>query len=335
MRQKINIPANFRRITLIFLVVAFLSSACTSLSNNRPLDETPILITNTPVISAGIGILGDSTSDEYQADDARGGEFGKTTLNWMEQLVKNRDLNFGQWGTWDEPRRTGYEYNWARSGATIRSMITSGQHTGLAQQVADGKVSIVFIWIGNNDFHLKNGSYEEIYNGTLSDAELQEKIDGMASDIETAMDTILQAGDVKMGIVTIADQGIAPLAHVLFPDTRKRRRVTEAIASLNAKIAELAEARGVLVLDSNAVGKSLFARVDITGHIKIAGQKIFVLKKGNDPHSLQLADDSGHAGTVLSGMIANSIFIDPFDTAFGLDIPPLTDEEIVQNAGMK
>ena len=90
----------------------------------------------TPMPIKGIGIMGDSNSDEYRADDNRGGEYAPTTLNWMEQLVLSRELNFGPWGTWGGPRRTGYEYNWARSGATAHSLITSGQHTGLAQQVA-------------------------------------------------------------------------------------------------------------------------------------------------------------------------------------------------------
>jgi hypothetical protein len=30
----------------------------------------------------GFGVLGDSSSDEYQADDNRGGAYAATTLNW-------------------------------------------------------------------------------------------------------------------------------------------------------------------------------------------------------------------------------------------------------------
>lgn len=103
---------------------------------------------------SGIGVLGDSNSDEYRADDNRGGTYAATTLNWMEQLVLSRGLNFGPWGRWGGPRRSGYKYNWARSGATVRSMISFGQHTGLARQVANGEVSHVFMWIGSNDFHI-------------------------------------------------------------------------------------------------------------------------------------------------------------------------------------
>jgi hypothetical protein len=48
----------------------------------------------------GIGVIGDSLSDEYQADDYRGYEYAPTTLNWIEQLVKSRRMNFGTWNTW-------------------------------------------------------------------------------------------------------------------------------------------------------------------------------------------------------------------------------------------
>src|SRR5262245_53914065 len=133
-----KLPTDFRRIVFTIIVLIFLAGAC---SPARP-SATPVAIApvqNTPAVTAGIGILGDSFSDEYQADDARGGLYSKTTLNWVEQLALTRGLNFGKWGTWGEPRRTGYEYNWARSGATADSMITSGQHTGLAKQVAEGK----------------------------------------------------------------------------------------------------------------------------------------------------------------------------------------------------
>ena len=70
--------------------------------------------------ASGFGILGDSVSDEYRADDNRGGAYGPTTLNWMELLVRYRGLDSGPWGTRSAPRRTGYEYNWARSGADER-----------------------------------------------------------------------------------------------------------------------------------------------------------------------------------------------------------------------
>lgn len=334
-----------RILTILFLLLVV--AACTPATAPAPVTETTAVRTSTPALTpsaastqavteiGGIGILGDSTSDEYRGDDARGGEYGETTLNWVELLAKTRGLNFGEWGTWEEPRRTGYEYNWARTGATINTMITTGQHTGLAEQVAEGKVSFVVVWIGNNDFHLKNGPYEEIYSGKLSDTDLQKKVDQAVRELTTAMETVLKAGEVKMGVVAITDQGLAPEAKIMFPDSKKRQRVTDAIASINARVREFADAHGVIMLDSNAFGQFLFSRVDMLGNFEFGGEKISVVLKGDEPHHLQLGDNIGHAGTVLSGLVANSLFVDPFNQAFGLNLSPLTEEEILQNAGIK
>lgn len=291
--------------------------------------------TATPVISTGIGIMGDSNSDEYRADNARGGDYGPTTLNWVEQLVKNRSLNFGSWGTWGEPRRTGYEYNWARSGATAMSLIESGQHTGLAQQVASGRVSVVVLWIGSNDFHLTNGTYEEIYNGSLSDEALQDKINLLLENIRIALDTVMNAGDVKMIIVDIGDQSIDPAAAKMYPDPVRLQRVSNAIKQANTGIQELAAERGISLIKSDDFARVFMARLDAQGFLQVGDAKIDFKTRGNDPYHVQLDDSSGHAGTVLSGLFANIILIEPLKENYGIDIPPLTEDEILSNAGIK
>jgi phospholipase/lecithinase/hemolysin len=337
----------FQRIAAVLLIASLLAGCALPVSRQaatlavQPAVQvsssaptvTPLAV-EAPAALGGIGILGDSTSDEYRAEDARGGDFAANTLGWVEQLVKNRKLNFGAWGQWDEPRRTGYEYNWARTGATANTMHTGGQVKGLAEQVAAGKVSFVLLWIGGNDFHMRNGPYEEIYNGTLHGADLQAKLDGFTSDVVRAMDIILAAGKVKMAVVTVTDQGMAHQAPQLFPDPAGRQKVTDAINAVNVTITKEAEARGVLVIDSNQLAKALFARYDSRGYLVIGGQKIDANTPGDDPHHLQLGDWIGHSGTVLSGIIANSLFIEPFNKAYQLGIQPLSDEEILKNAGL-
>lgn len=299
-----------------------------------PTPSAASLLTEIPPLSDGVGIMGDSNSDEYRANDSRGGDYADTTLNWMEQLAKNRSLNFGQWGDWGEPRRTGYEYNWARTGATAHSLITSGQHTGLAKQVADGKVSHVFLWIGDNDFHLTNGTYKEIYNGDLSDNELQAKIDQAIADIKTAVDTVLEAGPVSMVVVTISDKGLAPQAAFLFPNPAKRARVSKAIQAVNDGIKDLADTRNVTVVDINSFAEVVLKRINRLGLLEVGDQTINVLLQGDEPHHLQLSDKSGHAGTVMSGLFANALFVEPFNDAYRAGIEPLSDEEILSNAGI-
>src|SRR4051794_25646180 len=98
----------------------------------------------------GIGVLGDSYSDEYQFYPPD----RSTARNWVEILAETRGLNFGRFSAEGrgEPRNGGYEYNWARSDATTETLISAGQHTGLAAQVARGEVDLVIVFIGGNDF---------------------------------------------------------------------------------------------------------------------------------------------------------------------------------------
>src|SRR3954469_25975604 len=98
----------------------------------------------------GVGVLGDSYSDEYQFYPPD----RSTARNWVEILAATRGLNFGEYSpsSRGEPRNQGFAYNWARSDATTDSLLAAGQHTGLAAQVSSGEVSLVFVFIGGNDF---------------------------------------------------------------------------------------------------------------------------------------------------------------------------------------
>src|SRR5436190_15393570 len=91
----------------------------------------------------GIGVLGDSYSDEYQFYPPD----RSTARNWVEILAATRGLDFGRFSTTSrgEPRNAGYAFNWARSDATTDDLIAGGQHTGLAAQVKRGDVQVVYL----------------------------------------------------------------------------------------------------------------------------------------------------------------------------------------------
>jgi len=75
-------------------------------------------------------VAGDELSDEYAGrslGDARG---------WVEILAGRGSLRL--WDDVGEPRRSGFEFNWAAVGATSRTLLADGQHTGLAGQMASG-----------------------------------------------------------------------------------------------------------------------------------------------------------------------------------------------------
>jgi len=293
-----------------------------------------ITVNSGSISNIGFGIMGDSNSDEYRADDNRGGSYADTTLNWVEQLVLGRGINFGPWGTRSEPRRTGYEYNWARSGTTAHGVISSGQLAGLAGQIASGKVLYVFMEIGGNDFNLNNGTYAEIYNGSLSGPELLSKINNIISDITTAVDTVLNAGAEGMVLVSVPNVGVGTQAQEMYPVPEYRQRVTDVINSINANLESMAAARGIAFYSSNEFGESLFSQVDANGNLNIGGELITAWIKSNEPHHLQLDDATGHAGTVLSGLLANAWFIEPFNNKYGMNIAPFNDNEILELAGI-
>jgi hypothetical protein len=284
-------------------------------------------------VLSGIAIISDSNSDEYRADDNRGGSYGAVTFNWVEQLVLTRGLNFGVWGSRASPRRSGFEYNWALSGATAGSMIGSGQHLGVAQQVTDGKVTLVYIWIGHNDF--ARDKYAEIYNGTVSGAALDNKIAGVIDDITLAVDTVLAAGPVRVIVVELYEYTVdRPALLAAFPDPVRRQAVTDAVRRVNDGLATMAQPRGAVVLDFTTYGAAVINSADANGFIDVGGELIDTINPGNEPHHMNLDDGTNHGGTVGNGLFANGMFIEPVNAAFGTNVPPMTDEEILETAGI-
>jgi hypothetical protein len=279
--------------------------------------------------------MGASNSDEYRTDDDRGGRYGPTTLNWVEQLVRTRRLDFGPSGTWGEPRRRGYAYNWARSGATAQSLVAMGQHQGVAEQVRRGLVSHAFLYIGSNDFHPTNGTYEEIYDGSLGGAALQSKIERVVDGMVDALDVVRAAGPVGLMVVTVGDPGLEPSALRAYPNAAGRARVSAAIRAVNDRLQAAAESRQVRVIDLNAFALGLLERVNDQGFLIVGGEPIDVVRRGSEPHYLQLDDSSGHPGTVMSGLMANGLFLDALNRHYGAGIPLLTDDEILRNAGIR
>jgi VCBS repeat-containing protein len=282
-----------------------------------------------------IGIMGDSTTDEYRGTDNRGGSFASVTYNWLEQLVLKRDVFVGPWGNWGDPRRTGYEYNWARSAAVAQNLLTQGQAVGLASQVGAGKIDLVITWIGNNDFAPYNTSdgYEPIYNGTLSGTALDTKINDLVSYITQGVDTVRAARVVPMIVATISNWNLSPgvLGDPRFQDPAKRQRVTDAINRANQGIIAMANARGMGIFDSDAFTNSLLPRV-VNGFLNVGGVQINVFGVGDNPVNGILGDGI-HSGTVLGGLIANE-YVHIINTLRDPDILPFSEQEILATAGL-
>lgn len=319
-------------LLLVVLLVAGVAGSCAR-TQRVAADPPPAVAVQAGM--PGIGILGDSFYDEYRGTDGRGGEYKAVTFNLVELLVRLRGLNVGEWGAWGEPRRTGYAYNWARSGANSGTLISKGQHTGVAEQIAAGEVAYVFIGIGANDFNPYHGdTYSSIYAGTMSDDELADKIAGAVNNVRRAVDTVQEAGAQGVAITLFTQWDMDPTLPDKYPDAEGRERVAEAIDQVNAGLREMAAERSVAVVDQNAMGSDLLARLDGEGVLTVGGEQIDFLHNGDEPHHVRLADGQ-HLGTVMGGLTANYYLVDVLNNHFGLEIAPLSEDEILQQAGLQ
>jgi hypothetical protein len=272
--------------------------------------------------AGGIGVLGDSYSDEYQFYSPH----RSTARNWVEILAATRGVDFGEFRTEGrgEPRNQGFAYNWARSGATSADMIASGQHTGLAAQVARGEVSSAVLFVGGNDFifALQSGDPRSALGGLGRKA---------AGNVRTAMETLLAASPhVKLLIATVPD--------VLdLPEFRDPMRagtldpaVTEiAIAELNAFNAEIRR----MASGNVRVAVFDFARITLATRllwpktIVVSGRQIDRYRSGDTLDCLFLGDVR-HLGTISQGMLAK-MMIDALNRGCDAGIRPLHEREVV------
>ncbi len=274
-----------------------------------------------PVTTDGFGAIGDSLTDEYEFADGGGHSAGR---NWLEQLAVSRLLNFGNFSPWSRgvPRYEGYEFNWARAGATIEALLSEGQPEGVAAQVVEGKVKLVCVMVGNSDFAFNYGT---IYNTGESTA----LVNDMITRLHTAVDMVLNASpQVKVVLATIPDWEINPWFRENFPDVAKRQRVRSAMAEYNRRIKE-EFASGARVVFADIYQLSLKILAD--NQLKVGGYDIDLNNWGNTPDKLILADHI-HPGTIAQGLVANE-FLKAINQA-GENIPPLTDLEILNNAGV-
>jgi hypothetical protein len=205
----------------------------------------------------------------------------------------------------------------------------------VAQQVEDGAVEFVYVHIGANDFHLVNGTYREIYDGTLTDPQVAAKVAKVVSDVTAAVDIVLAESPERIVVTLYGDPGLNPRTLAKYPSAEGRNRVSRAIALVNKGLTQMATTRPQVTLyDLNAFADSVRERIDANGNINVGDQLISMVQAGDEPHHAQLGDRSGHLGTVASGLFANATFIGPFNQAEQLGIPMLTDAEILSHAGL-
>lgn len=284
----------------------------------------------------GLAVIGDSTQDEYRANDNRGGSYAATTFNSIELLARLRALPVGAWGTRAEPRRTGYEFNWARSGDTGYGALVN-QAPGVVTQIQAGRVGYVFVQVGSNDFQpgaLADGY--AIYNGTLTGSALTNALNTIADRIISAYRLVRAAASGRVIVAGIQDYmaaDVLPETYTVFTDPAGQARIHYAFSYTNDRIKAAALADGVRYLDFNAALTATLAPRRSGRYIIVGGRQVDTRTRGNDPLHTLLQDSYTHPGTILSGLIAN-VWIADANAYWGLNLPQLSDAEILAAAGV-
>jgi lysophospholipase L1-like esterase len=272
----------------------------------------------------GVGAIGDSYTDEYafyEPDRA-------SALGWVEILARSRGVNFGPFSLDDlgPPRHRGFAFNWARSGATSGDAIAEGQHTGLASQVAEGRVDLAYVFLGGNDF-IEALDLDRPCSISMLDRVASDALGNLTEVVRTLLDA---SPGVRLILATIPGlRGLPEIRErsaVGLIDPRMLDACSASLRRFNAGLRGLARRSprvGLADLELEArVAEALFPRF-----IAVGGKRVDRASPGNDPSHLFLADGR-HIGTIGQGLIAQRFARAAF-VHFGIGIPPLSHREIV------
>ena len=305
-----------------------------------------------PAFAAKVVTIGDSLTAEYDVlpdipgfddlptDYAAVTVTGWEAMSWVEVAARLRGkyFDFGKWkdlsDPWVVPRLSGYEYNWAVPGVDAgqyEDFVTSSNFSNpfyfaarqpLEDQLSDTAQRVV-IWLGGNDFR---GNYGPLYDGQDSSS----FIDGLIDDLEKIIDFVKGQNDgVQIVIGNVPDLGATPTKKTAHPDPAKRARVTAATEAANARIAKLAEKKGVVVANAYASTAALVNNVPLYfGGVRIVNDK----DADNNPQ-YAFARDGLHPNTALQILNAR-VIIRAFNRGYGAGIPNITDAEALTLLGI-
>lgn len=282
-----------------------------------------------------LGAIGDSLTDEYFE------EAFAYARAWPELLVEQRGVSMGplaaalEVGSWGEPRRTGYEDNWARFAATLASAIAAGQHTGLADGVLNRDVSHAVVCVGANDFAPVGAAWAPIYGDVWGPVEIDAWIAARLDELRTLLDAVLPTG-VRLVLADVPDATASPTVRAFFPDVAGRERMAAAVELFGAAVRELAIEKGVVYFDAHALTRALYGSNSAPREELLVGDVAIDLDAadtaaGDDPLAAWL-HDGVHPNTVVQGITANG-FLEALNR-HGAGLALFTEAELLAHAGL-
>ena len=261
--------------------------------NPEPVSEEQVLST-----VPRIGVIGDSISDEYATYP-----YGFEEYNWVQFLEMTETGQFGNFMTLrNAPRYYGYEYNWARVGATTADAISESQHTGLEQQIREQWVEVAVVMIGANDFRQ---IYSNVYHSEWSEEQRLQFLVGFQERFHHLLMTTIAAEPKITVVCTVPDLGdTAEYRNEKYPDPERRQLVSALVDQTNIWIKQVAEENGAIVFDVYHFFKAIVAQPEF----RYYGYRIDTTTGGqSDDHLFAL--DGFHPGTLAQSYLANMLLI--------------------------
>lgn len=293
-----------------------------------------------PAQAINLGVIGDSLSDEYFE------ETYSYAKNWTVQLAQFRasNINLGQTAalagrpgnTWGEPRRTGYEFNFARYGADSTTAISAGQASGLAAQVAPSGITHAVIAIGANDFSPTTSAYFNIYFGLWSATTTSNYANTQIANIRNITTSLTSTG-TNVILANVVDFGLAPAARSVYGTASRRQNVSNAVAQVNRGLTTIARQQRLMLIDLSGLAYTILGTQNaLKSSLIIAGQNVQLLNRDTAAHASPLAgfvDDGAHPHTTVQGVFAN-VMITALNQGWNLGITPFSETEILTAAGL-
>jgi lysophospholipase L1-like esterase len=283
--------------------------------------------------------MGDSLTDEYWDSGV-----AAYASNWVSQVVLFRGVDMGptaeQAGVtnWGSPRGAGYKYNWALSGANSSTLLSEGQHTGLAAQAPAEGISKAVLAIGSNDFNPESSSaYNGIYYGSWSAAQIQSYVNTTLTNIETALVTVKAAG-VSVVMANLLDPGPTPaVASVfLYADGTRRDLVAGAVQKVNSGLKALAQKYEVPLMDWYGLEKVILGpNTNLHATLKVGN--VTMNLRGSDPGppssspTNAFVSDGFHPNTTMQGIFAN-VVLQALNSGYNAGLALFSEQEILSHA---
>ncbi len=282
-----------------------------------------------------LGAIGDSLTDEYAEQN-----YGTYSMSWSEILVTHRGIDMGPTasaagvGNWGEPRRTGYEDNWARFGHTTDDALATGQHTGAADGIVSRDVSHLVVFLGGNDLSPAHGPYADVYNDNWSQGQIDAYIAQQLANAETILDTVTGLG-AKVLVVNLFDFGAMVSVEGNFPDAIGRERAAAIYEAFGDGLVSLAHDRGLPALDMLSLNRAIFGtHTQNFNNLPVAGVNIRLNVKGAaDRPDRAFVDDGTHPKSTIQAIWCNAI-ITALNDAYDTGITPLSETEILALVGL-